>query len=309
MLNDVQTDRTCSFLKWKVRHPAALVFTFLFAASIAGTSFAQSNRDHKNNHALLWFPRDNLQNQGIRIAFSGTNYRRAGKDSRIKFYNSDEYFRKWRYNESLGLSFPALDEPASHYDILFQFDTKQGNTWSVGLGADHLKIAGIEGSSNVDGAGYPYKIKFGDAYTLDGAKIKFEKSILGFRKFRLNLYAALLTGPVFSKPVNFEGDREREALRGFTEGKYTPVAWGATTTIGISLKLLEELSLFGDYSLHKSYGIRDLYLDKPGYPEQNIGPRRIRVSGVTFSWGISVRLFGFNNNWSARRKSLKAKRP
>jgi hypothetical protein len=271
--------------------------------SMSGLSFGQNKPEqNKGKHALVWFPDDRLENQGIRLSFSGTDYRRAGGDSRIKFYNSDEYFRKWRYDDNLGIRFPALDEPASHYDLLFQFDTKHGNTWSAGVGADHLKIAGIGGRSQVNGATYPYLIKFGDAYTLDGLKIKFEKSILGFRKFRLNLYTSLLTGPVFSKPVNFEGAIEREPLRGFKEGTYTAVAWGLTTTFGLSLKLVDQVSLFADYSLHKSYGIRDLYLDKPGYPGQDIGPGRIRVSGLTFSWGISVRLFGFNNGWNARRK-------
>lgn len=293
-------------LKWSTWHLGSLFLTLLLTVSLMGLSFAQS-KPVKNNskHTIVWFPDDNLENQGIRFSFSGTNYRRVGGDSRITFYNSDEYFRKWRYHENLGLRLPALDEPASHYDLLFQLDTKLGNTWSIGLGADHLKIDGIEGSSKVGGVLYPYKIKFGDAYTLEGLKIEFEKSILGFHQFRFNLYASLLTGPVFSKPVDFEGDIEREPLRGFREGKYTPVAWGGTATLGLSLKLMEELSFFADYSIHKSYGIRDLYLDKPGGPrQQNIGPKRIQVSGVTFSWGLSIRLFGFNNGWNARRKLM-----
>ncbi len=224
-------------------------------------------------HKYVVLPGPIQHRQSIGFEYSGTAYTSLSNKNQTFRYSQQDY-----QNMNLGLGIiptdlglgkknGTIDEPAADFVLYYSrvtgnFVDKYGFTWY------HMKPDAFD------------NVFLQNGYTLIGGFFGIERGLFSYNKLiRISGRASIAAGPMLSKPTN---NTTMLPLYGY-DGKYQVAGWGSTASFGVTLQVINAISLIFSYSVHGS--ITNSFKATP----TDTGHSETILAGSP-SWGVKVNI-------------------
>ena len=231
----------------------------------------QLNRPQPRGFVVL--PNLDQHRNSLGFEYSGTSYTSLFNKNKTFRYSQQDY-----QNMNLGLGIiptdlglgnkkGTIDEPAA--DFVFYYSRTVGNFIDkYGLTWYHMKPNAFD------------NIYLQNGYTLLGGFYGMERGLFSYNNLvRVNIRASIAAGPMFSKPTN---NTTMLPLYGYN-GSYQVAGVGSTASFGLTVQVINAISLIFSYSVHGS--ITNAFANGPN----ETGHRETLLAGSP-SWGVKINI-------------------